>query len=233
MRRLLLIALLVAQPAYAGMKATYEGASEPRTIQIEVADNGDFRVGKPGDPNYGVQLANVYYVVSAAKDGTPRVAAINDLAAVIGEKMPPAFRAIYGDGAKPERPALQITPGEERTVAGHKGQVQNVKLQGPNPEPQQFVFSKDPQLAPLGKAIGQYLEASMVLAAPMIGEMATQFVGEMRQVFALGTPLESTGRFKLIQAGASDVAGERLKLPVKPLTRDQIRSEIETLMPAT
>jgi hypothetical protein len=98
---------------------------------------------------------------------------------------------------------------------------------GTPPETGEFVISSDPGLKPVGAALGGFIETMMVMATPLIGEAAGEMIRDMRGVFALGTPLESKGRFTLVSAGEADVPAARLALPAAPLTPAELAKRLK------
>jgi hypothetical protein len=84
------------------------------------------------------------------------------------------------------------------------------------------VISEDPALKPVGRAMEQFMNAAVVPAAVFIGPAAAEIVAETHQIFALGTPLDAGGRFKLEAVETVDVPAEALKLPGKLKTVDEI-----------
>jgi len=219
----LLVAVMLASPAFAGMKAVYDGESEPRRLEIEIADNGDFRVGPPDAAQYALQIGKSFYLVKTTPEGSVEVVRVDDMATAIGKAMPPLFAALFSEAARAQ-PATppKVVKGGTRTVAGFPGQVYKVTMGGSQPETTEFVMSSAPELAPVGRAIGLFMESTMLMAAPLLGEMATEMVKEMRSVFSLGTPLEAAGRFRLLSAGPADVPAARVTLPAEPLSLDEI-----------
>jgi hypothetical protein len=225
-RRSALAAMLaVALPADAGMRATYHGETEPRVLIVEVADNGDARIGPPDSPSYGLDIGGTYHLVAPGADGKPEVMRVADAAAVLGKTLPPFFAELFTAAAR-QRPATRptMTRTGTRTVAGFQGKVWKVTPEG---QPaQEFVLSKDPALQPIGRAMGGFIEAMMVMATPMLGAMAGDMVKEVRGVFAAGTPLESVGRFRLVAAEAAAIAPERVALPAPPLSQAEIEGRL-------
>jgi hypothetical protein len=220
---------MLATPAFAepGFRATYHGETEPKVLEVEATDAGNYRIGKPGDPAYGLEIGGRYYLVAPGPGGAPEAMAVEDVAAVVGEALPPIFAQLFSEGARAQpAPPVKMEPAGTRTVAGFPGEVWKVTLGNNPPETQEMVFSADPALKPVGRAIGRFLESMMVMMAPMMGDMAGEMIGEMRTVFAKGTPLESQGRFKLVSAGAADIPAGRVALPGKPLSRDEIRKRV-------
>lgn len=221
--------LAIASPAHAepGLRAIYHGESEPKVLEVEAVSSGDYRIGKPGDPAYGLEIGGRYYLVAPGPDGKPQVMAVEDVAAVVGEALPPLFAQLFSQAAREQpAPPVKMERAGTRTVAGYKGELWKVTVGNP-PETQEMLFSQDPALKPVGKAITRFMESMMVMMAPMLGDMAGEMIAEMRTVFAHGTPIESPGRFKLISASAADIEDGRLALPAKPLSRDEIRAGLK------
>lgn len=229
---LALIALLAAAPAEAGMRAVYHGESEPKVLEVETGDAGELRIGKPGDAAYAIERDGRFYLVQPGPDGKPLVFAVEDMAAVLGESLPPFFATLFSEAARTNpSPPPKMERAGSRTVAGFPGEVWKVTLNGNPPNVQEMVFSRDPALKPVGRALGRFIESMMLMATPLLGEMAGEMVKEMRSVFAVGTPLESVGRFKLVEAKAADVPAERFQLPAKPATRAEIAAEVKGSAP--
>jgi hypothetical protein len=234
MRRLVVLslALLAAAPADAGMRAVYHGESEPKVLEVETGDGGELRIGKPGDPAYAIERDGRFYLVQPGADGKVRVFAVEDMAAVLGEAMPPFFAALFSDAARASpSPAPKMERVGNRTIAGFPGEVWKVTLNGNPPDVQEMVFSQDPALRPVGRALGRFIESMMLMATPLLGEMAGEMVKEMRSVFAVGTPLESVGRFRLVEAKAAEIPADRFALPAKPATRAEIAAEVKKSAP--
>jgi hypothetical protein len=229
---LALIALLAAGPSLAGMRAVYHGESEPKVLEVETGETGELRIGKPGDPAYAIEREGRFYMVQPGADGKLLVFAVEDMAAVLGEAMPPFFANLFSDAARasPSKPPKMERAGS-RTVAGFPGEVWKVTVNGKPPEVQEMVFSSDPALKPVGRALGRFMESMMLMATPLLGEMAGEMVKEMRQVFSVGTPLESVGRFRLVEAGPAEIPADRFALPAKPATRAEIEAQMKVTTP--
>ena len=224
------ILIAAAAPAQAGMRATY---AQPggQTLVIDVADNGDARIGEPGKPEYGLLLADGFYMVSN-EGGTWQAARITDVAAAIDQAVQPIFGDILAPGSTRRPPAwFRIDAKGERTVAGRAGTVYAVSgmNEGRAKEAETFVLSTDPALKPVGRAMEQFMNAAMVPAAAMIGPSVAGIIAETRAIFALGTPLDAGGRFTLSSVETIEVPADATKLPVKP----QTTAELAALMKAS
>lgn len=227
-----LTVLLAAAPSAAGMRAVYHGESEPKVLEVEAGDAGELRIGKPGDPAYAIEREGRFYMVQPGPDGKTMVFAVEDMAAVLGEAMPPFFAKLFSDAARASpSPPPKMERAGNRTVAGFPGEVWKVTLKGNPPDVQEMVFSTDPALKPVGQALGRFLESMMLMATPLLGEMAGDMVKEMRSVFAVGTPLESVGRFRLVEAKPAEIPAERFELPAKPATRADILKQVKVTSP--
>lgn len=225
-KSLLFALLLAAAPADAGMRAAYDGSSEPRRLEIETADNGDFRIGPPGDAQYVLRLSGTTYLVTTTPEG-PEVVRLEDMAVALGEAMPPFFRELFTAAARAQPAAApRIERGARRSVAGFEGQLYKITM-GTPPETSEFLISDEAKLKPVGAALGGFIETMMVMATPLIGEAAGEMIRDMRGVFALGTPLESKDRFTLVNAGEADIPAARLALPAKPLTQADIAKRLK------
>jgi hypothetical protein len=227
-------ALLAAGPAGAGIRALYEGGSSPGGMLVEVADNGDFRAGEPEAANHVLGIAGTVYLVAPGPDGALEVVRIEDLATALDEVLPPLFRALFGQAAANARAARapRLERVGTRTVAGVSGEVWRVTAGDP-PQTREMVFSRAPEMAPVGVAVTRFLESAMLMAAPLVGPMASDMVKEMRSVFALGAPLEAGGMFRLAKAEEAAIAPERLRLPAEPLAPSVLVERLKATRPPT
>ena len=71
--------VLLAVPADAGLRAVYIDIAKSRQLQIDVADNGDARIGEVGSDGYGLVLGGDFYVVDM-DEGRATVARLRDIA---------------------------------------------------------------------------------------------------------------------------------------------------------
>jgi hypothetical protein len=217
----------MATPALAGSRAVYEGMPGPPVV-IEVGDNGDARVGAEGKDDYGLMIGGEFYLV--AKDGTQwKVARVADQAAAFDKVMPPVFRSLFSAAAKARPSKLNMVRKGTRTVAGVTGDVYAVTgLDAEKPtEVTELVITTDPRLMPVGRALGGFTDAMMVMMTPLIGEMAASEVAENHELMALGTPLDTKAGLHLTAFSDARVDPARLTLPAKPQTVDQIVAGIK------
>lgn len=219
---LLLPLLAIAAPATAGSRAVYEGMPGPPVV-IEVGDNGDARIGGEGKDDYGLLIGGEFYLVS--KDGSRwKVARIADQAAAFDKVLPPIFRTLFSAAAKGKASGLKMVKKGSRTIAGITGEVYAVTgLDSEKPaESTDMVITRDPRLAPAGRALAGFTDAMMVMMAPLIGEMAAGEIARNHELVALGTPLDTRNGLHLKEFSEVAVDPARLVLPARPQTVDQI-----------
>ncbi|TVV73186.1 hypothetical protein [Sphingomonas solaris] len=231
-------ALLAAAPATAGVRATYATPGEANPLVVEVADNGDARVGEAGGDDYGLLVGGQFYMVGG-KPGEWTVARIADIARAIDGTLGPTLGgAIFGDvlaAAGPPAPKATIrsTAQGSRTVGGQRGTVYAVAgLDHEKPDATiEVVASDDPALRPVGRALEGFMNAAMIPAAPLLGAGAGELIAETRVIFALGTPLSSAGRFTLQKVEQGTIPPARVALPDAPVTYETLLTKMRALVP--
>jgi len=224
-----------AAPASAGMRATYAGADQASSLVIEVADNGDARIGEPGAEDYGLLVGGRFYVVGKEGDAWT-VAATPDIAAAIDA----AIRPIFGDAltrTTPPAPAVPIrfVAAGPRTVGGRAGIVYHViGLDHADPAAAaDYVLSADPALRPMGAALEQFMHASLLPTAALLGGAAPERIEETRAIFVHGVPLDAGGRFHLQGIETADVPAARLAFPAPAKTRAELTALMRQVAAAT
>ncbi len=229
MRLILLLALLLAPvAAHAGQRATFTGR-DGRNMIVEVGDNGDARIGEANAADHVLLVGGEAYVIGN-EAGKLRVARLTDIVAVIDSVVSPIFGDLFTRPMTGPQPlsAFRIVPEEtRRTVGGREGRVHQVYgLDDEHPDkPVTFVISDDPKLAPVGKAVENYLISSLLPGAVFLGPAAGEMAGEIRRVFALGTPLEQQGVFTLQAIETADIPAARVALPAPPMSREALLAE--------
>lgn len=230
MRRLLLTliaVLLLAQPAWAGQRATYVD-KDGKKLTIEVTDDGNAIVTPDGQDQYGILRDGHFYLVGH-ENGALHVARMEDMAAAFDHVLPPVFKQLFDMAAKNQsKSKLRIEPAGTRTIAGHEGQLYKVyglKDDKPN-EATEMVLSKDPALQPVGQAMTQFSISSVLLLAPLIGQAAGDMITEMRTIFSYGAPLDA-GQFKLASVETVAIPASAAVLPGKPETVDEIVAQLK------
>jgi hypothetical protein len=230
------VVLSVAAPARAGIRATYSLPGEPRKVLIvEAADNGDVRAGPVDGDQYLLILGDTAYTVQI-KDGKPEVARVADIAAAMDGVVPSFFKQLFSAAAS-GTPAskLSVTKQGPQTVAGVAGTAYAIKgLDDSQPNKvDTFVFSNDPALAPVGRAIGKFIESTLVLMSGLIGQASVAMIEQERQISALGTLLSGADgpRLEKVEQGIA-VDPARLKLPAPPMSVAAISAEFKRSMTA-
>jgi hypothetical protein len=223
---LIMASLLAAAPAEAGTKAVYD-QPEKGSLTVEIADNGDVRVGPEGQDMYVLLLGDTSYVVSI-KDGKTQVARLADVAAAFDKVMPPMFGKLFGAAASATQGStMKIEKIGSETVNGRVGTAYRLKGDDVGEKPPEVVMSQDPALAPVGRAMGRFTEATMLMLAPLFGKATGGMVADMRAVLALGTPLRGGDGMTLKSVETADVPAARVALPAKPQTVDEIVKSIK------
>lgn len=225
MRMILALALLAAAtPLDAAKRATYTSADN-QTLVIEVADDGNGRISG-GDPaQFGLFRDGHFYLVSRKEDRWS-VARMEDVATALGQAMPSIFRDLFGAAAAAPG-ALRIEPQGKRSHIGREGQIYHVTFgRSETPaKPTEYLVSSDPALKPVGKVLEQFTLAINMMMGAMIGPAVREEIAETKALFALGTPLAIEGGLTLASIEDVDIAHERLELPAKPLTLQEVIAE--------
>ena len=219
--------LAIAAPALAGSKAVYEGMGTTPVV-IEVGDNGDARIGAEGKDEFGLLIGSDFYLIGK-EGGQWKVARIADQAAAFDKVLPPIFRTIFSAAGKPGTSKLKMVKKGTRAVAGITGDVYAVSGLDPEKPAEviEMVISKDPRVAPAGRALTGFTDAMMVMMAPLIGEMAASEIAQNHELMALGTPLDTKNGLHLKAFSEASVDPARLTLPAKPQTVEQIVASIK------
>jgi len=210
--------LLASGAAQAGLRAIYIDVRQAKQLQIDVHDNGDARISEVGGEDYGLLIGGEFYIVDV-EGGKPTVARLRDVATAIDRVLPPIFKGLF-DTPADARPkvALTIEPGEPGDAGGRNGRIYHViGLDSTRPEkPTDYLISQDADLKPVGAALEQFMNAAIVPSAPLIGSMAAELIGQTRTIFALGTPIDVAGRFRLNLAGKAAFPSAYFRLPAQP-----------------
>lgn len=228
---LLLVALATAAPAQAGLRATYVSPGASRPLIVEVADNGDARIGEAGADEYGLLVGGEFYMVGG-KPGAWTVARTTDIARAVDATVGPTFGDSLTGAARPAA-GIRSTPAGARTVGGRRGTAYAVAgLDHEKPATTvEVVVSDEAALRPVGRALEGFMNAALIPGAPLLGSGAAELVAETRTIFALGTPLSSEGRFTLQSAETAPVPPARVALPDQPDTYETLVTKMRALVP--
>ena len=221
--------LLGTGAAEAGLRAVYNDVEKTKQLQIDVADNGDARIGESGKDEYGLIVGGEFYMVGMV-GGKMTVARLKDVATAMDQVLPPIFKGLFDKAfANMPKTQLKVEPGEMGEAGGRKGRVYHVRgMDDSDPSKvTDFLISSDPDLKPVGAALEGFMNAAIVPMAPLIGNGANQLVVETRTVFALGTPIDAGGRFRLDKVGPADEPADYFKLPAPPRTVAQLVADMK------
>jgi recombinational DNA repair ATPase RecF len=215
----------------AAIHAARRDAVAALAARLAEAPEGPFaRAGREGQ--YRIVTETEVYQV-AEMDGQFYVARIEEVAAALDQLIPPVFKGVLS-GARPAPPkAFRAVKKGTRSVAGHAGTVYAIYgLDDAKPEAaQDFVVSDDPALKPVGAVLEQFMNAAIVPAAPLLGSATAAIIASTRAIFALGTPLDAGGRFRLTSLVTAAVPPDRQALPAQPPTVATLVSEMRALQP--
>lgn len=224
--------MLAWTPAQAGLRAIYIDVAKAKQLQIDVYDNGDARIAEVGNEDYGMLLGGEFYIVDV-EGGKPTVARLKDVATAMDQVLPPIFKGLF-DMAADQAPKaeLRIEPGEAGSAGGRDGRVYHVRgLDSSNPaKATDYLISADPELKPVGIALEAFMNAAIVPAAPLIGAGAAELIAETRTIFALGTPIDVGGRFRLNLAGKAAFPAAYFRLPARPQSVEQLVAAMKLSM---
>ena len=229
MRHLLLIlsALFLTQPAWAGQRAVYVD-KEGKKLTIEVTDDGNAIVKPDGEEQFGILRDGHFYLIGH-ENGALHVARMEDMAAAFDKILPPIFKQLFDMAAKDKpKSKIRVEPAGARTIAGHEGQLYKVyglKDDKPN-EATEMVLTKEAALQPVGQAMAQFSISSVLLLAPMLGNAAGDMISEMHIIFSYGAPLD-VGQFKLASVETATIPASAAALPAKPETVDEIVAQMK------
>lgn len=227
----ILLATCAAAPAQAGMRAVYEERDARRTITFEVSDQGSFRAGS--DTRYRLVREDGVYEV-AAVDGRTYVARIEDLAAAMKETTSPFVRSLVkaatylgergpGDWVITGRRKVNGRPGVEFRLT-ERGDVDAAD----ELDDTRLVLSRDPDLAPLGRAMLHYTADELYLKMHLVsGISADSALRTLDDIADEGTVIASSeGDIRLLSVAQAEIAPDRLALPAAPISRTEIVSLI-------
>lgn len=224
--------LFASSAAQAGLRAIYIDVRQSKQLQIDVYDNGDARIGEVGTEDYGLLIDGEFFIIDI-EGGKPTVARLRDVANAIDQVLPPIFKGLFDKAAAGMPKAdLRIEAGQPGEAGGRKGRVYHVRgLDSTQPDkPTDYLISDDPELKPVGVALEAFMNAAMVPAAPLIGAGATELIAETRTIFALGTPIDVGGRFRLNFAGKAAFPAAYFRLPAQPQTVAQLVAGMKASM---
>jgi hypothetical protein len=239
MRLLILLCAFLSTLAQAGIRAVYEQAADPERLVFEIADNGDFRAGAPGDRQYRLVLAGEAYQV-AELDGKSVAARLVD----IEEALRPnsnglgrgVIRALSALAASTPQRIVHKGPIE---INGWQGEVYNIRgaewefdrygaVRDPEGAPY-YVVSRDPALRQVGPALMAFTAGELAFGRHLLADNASRLLLDtLEQLAARGTVIESSENgLQLVQAEQVRVDPARLMLPSPPLSRAAVEALVK------
>jgi hypothetical protein len=224
--------LLGAGAADAGLRAIYLDGNQTKQLQIDVDDSGNARIGEAGSQDYGLQIGGDFYIVDMV-DGKPMVARLKDVATAMDEVLPPIFKGLFAK-AFADKPSarLRVEAGGAGEAGGRKGRIYHVRgMDETDPgKATDFLISSDADLKPVGAALEGFMNAAVVPMAPLIGDGVNELVTQTRTVFALGTPIDAGGRFRLKSVEPATMPADYFKPPVPAQTVEQLVASMKDAM---
>lgn len=223
MRAFILLLLSIASPAHAGTKATYLRPDGGSTV-VEIADNGDARIGPSDDAVYGLLVNGQFYMVQSAHD-RPIATRMEDIAAAAGLLLPQGFSEALksADTLAPVHTGLEADGST--TIAGREGK--RFKMKGAD-SPDRLVVSEDASLKPVGAAMEGIATASVASMAALLGkDMAKQLLLHIRDMFSRGTPLLTFDGWVLTTVEKEDIGEDRVRLPGKAVSLQKATRQMQ------
>ncbi len=216
-----------AVPAQAGTRAVYEERDAKRELVFEISEDGPFRAGT--ETRYRLVREDGVYEV-AQQDGRVFVARIEDLAAARKETTAPLVRTLIkvatfvgekgpGDWVATGRRKVNGRPGLEYRLAEPGDEDWSDEL-----DDTRLVLSRDPELAPLGRAMLHYTADELYLKLHLVsGISADAAMRTLDDIADQGTVIASSeGDIRLVSVADADVAAERLALPSEPIGKAEL-----------
>ena len=230
-----ILALLAASPAAADVTARYvSGTNMPMALTVQVNDRGDSRLAM-GNQMAVLILDGVTYIVMADLSGTFAVRQ-EDMLAVMAEQ----FRAMSGEVPMPPpepdaEPRYQVIERGTEVVGGRSGTVLALRASGQEDQPGlDFVVSRDPDLAPVGRAIArQYAgqaEGMRAMMMPALGTRGDYFTA-LQTIFERGAVIRMGRLMRLDAVDDRDLPDSLFTLPSAPLSREAFAARFSLAAP--
>lgn len=234
MRFLILLLALLPVLAAAGTRAVYEQFAQPRTLVLEIADNGDFRAGAPDERQYRVVLGGEAYQV-AESDGRMLVARLSDIEDALratsngmGSRLMQSLTALAA--STPQRIAfagqadINGWRGDVYRIDGAEWEVDRYGAWRDPDGPPYYVVSRDPALRQVGPALTTFTAGELAFGRHLLSESAARLLLDtLYRLASYGTLIESSENgLQLVQAAPAQIDPARLALPVPPLSRESL-----------
>lgn len=191
-------------------------------MTVEISENGDLRGQTEGQDMWMIRTDGVDYFV-IPDDGGDKVLDVRIMGELMREIMPPEFFEMMREAPDAEMVLERIG---EVTVNGRTGI--GYRMPGISDGPAAFVFSDDPDLAPLRDAMAAQYETSMAMM-PIETRLFSQTLGLLRE----GAPVRFANA-DLESFEPADFDDNRFELPADPLDKDATREVMISrgMMPA-
>jgi|ERR1044072_1239153 hypothetical protein len=205
--------LLSAGPALADITARFAQPDEPPMV-AQVNDRGESRI-EVADAVYLTTGGVTYMIVEDAQGRF--VARQEDFLALMSELL-----AAFPADSPPAPAPLEIVERGTETLAGRTGTVFRISDPRRPSEPFDMVISTDPELAPLGRAVGSVIgpfSVTVSRAMPAFGAAVSELAGR-------GTLLRFGPLWRLERIEIAPVPESTFALPGAPLDRDALRARL-------
>lgn len=239
MRLLLLLCAFLPMLAHAGTRAVYQQRAHPATLIFEIADNGDFRAGVPGDTQYRLVLGGESYQV-AELNGHLVAARLSDIEAALrtsgngmGRNLVRSLTALAA--STPQR-IVYAGPAEVNGWRGEAYRIDGAEWEFDrdgawrDPEgPPYYVISRDPALRQVGNALTTFTAGELAFGRHLLADNAARLLLDtLYRLASYGTLIDSTENgLQLVQAAPEQVDRSRLALPSPPLSREALLALIQ------
>ncbi|MEQ1724558.1 MAG: hypothetical protein ABL882_01360 [Sphingopyxis sp.] len=218
------LAVVSSCPALADVAARYQPEGDMRAINIsmsiEVDENGAARMQMGAMPVYTLVAGGNVLMVQRGPNG-PYVANYADILQVMAE----AFTRMTSMAHNmPEGNSRALVPLGEVTIGSRQGIAYGYADADDSSPPTPFiVISRDPLLAPIGRAFAASTSTGEPLSSlGPIGAMMQGTMAEMRRLFNDGAPLQ-IGPMILTDVSFDEIEDSRFQPPSEPISIDALR----------
>ncbi|WP_158611041.1 hypothetical protein [Aurantiacibacter spongiae] len=215
---------MIPVAAQADVAGRYEMVGENIPIRmsmtVEADETGNVRLQMGSQPGYYLVMDDDIYAVGGGM-GRDVVARVADISALADEKYAEFFAEVpvHGD----DEMALDLVPMGDETVNGRTGTAYGMAVgEGGEAHHASMVISRDPALAPLGRAM-QTANGSMFRNAGTLGTMFSMLNADIAETLAEGALLRML-TMELTDVSFDPIPPARFALPSEPLSLDELRA---------
>jgi hypothetical protein len=221
-------AITIASPVHADIAGRFETVGDDSPIRLEMTIEAD----EAGNVRTQMARLGAYYLLRdgelyqvAHSDGEQSVVRVADLMTLQAE----LSKDFFPDEPTPmDQPLQRFAAMGNEVVQGRSGIGYGmVSEDSPEPRYASIVVSKDPSLAPLGRAIVASNEA-MAGSLSAMGQMGTTLAlmnEDMLAVLLTGAPIRLLD-LELTDLSSEPIPSERFALPAEPLTIAELRKRM-------